>query len=242
MLASVAVTTQDKTLELKARALAESLALPFASNADYLLRLSSEKLELVKPDSQTTPLFVDFSSFVFRQGKEPIVKAVGAKGNYKPFVLDVTAGLGQDAFVLAASGCRVSMCERSKVVAALLQDGITRASESSTLNEIVARMTLVQADALSYLQDLRIQPDVIYLDPMYPESGKRAAKRKSMTFFRDILGDDLDAHKLLDAALGKASKRVVVKRPFKAGFLNEQKPSAQMLGKTTRFDIYIPIH
>ncbi|GHM54843.1 hypothetical protein ECZU51_35130 [Escherichia coli] len=52
-----------------------------------------------------------------------MAKAVGIKGDYLPDVVDATAGLGRDAFVLASVGCRVRMLERNPVVAALLDDG-----------------------------------------------------------------------------------------------------------------------
>ncbi|WP_457998882.1 class I SAM-dependent methyltransferase, partial [Klebsiella michiganensis] len=57
---------------------------------------------------------------------EAVAKAVGIKGDYLPDVVDATAGLGRDAFVLASVGCRVRMLERNPVVAALLDDGLAR--------------------------------------------------------------------------------------------------------------------
>lgn len=241
MLASVSVTASEESVREKARALASSLNLSFTTTAttDFILLMTPEQLELREANSKKKPLVVDFSSFVFRQGKEPIVKAVGTKGAYHPTILDLTAGLGQDAFVLAASGCLVTMCERSPVIAALLQDGLARASQDATLSPIVQRMTLLQIEAADYLQKLEVQPDVIYFDPMYPESGKTAAKRKSMTFFRNLIGDDNDAEEVLELAREIALKRVVVKRPLKAKPLGTKKPSVSIKGRTTRFDLYL---
>ena len=66
---------------------------------------------------------VDFASdaLTFRRlhgggKKEAIARAVGVKGQNVPSVLDATAGLGRDAFVLASLGCNVSMVERSPIV------------------------------------------------------------------------------------------------------------------------------
>ena len=42
-------------------------------------------------------------------------------------MLDATAGLGRDAFVLASLGCQVTLIERVPAVAALLENGIERA-------------------------------------------------------------------------------------------------------------------
>ncbi|MGL9773657.1 MAG: class I SAM-dependent methyltransferase [Sodalis sp. (in: enterobacteria)] len=55
-----------------------------------------------------------------------VAKAVGIKGQGLPDVVDATAGLGRDAFVLACLGCRVQMFERHPVMAALLKNGLRR--------------------------------------------------------------------------------------------------------------------
>jgi 16S rRNA (guanine1516-N2)-methyltransferase len=240
--ASCAVAPSDKTLLEPAQKLAGRLELAVTTlgnaNTDFLLVLTPERLELHKPGENTKGLYVDFSDFVFRQGKEPITKAIGLKGSYKPRVLDCTAGLGQDAFVLAAQGSEVTLLERSSLIHALLNDGLARALQNPQLAEITSRMTLHHQDAQGYLETLKEMPDVIYLDPMYPESGKAAAKRKSMRFFRDLVGDDLDAERVIKKALSLEVKRVVVKRPLKAPPLANLKPQGTIKGKTTRFDIY----
>lgn len=242
MLASLAVAPATEALLESAQALAFRLKLPLVSveevRYDFLLVCGSERLELHKPAEKTQPLFVDFSNFRFRQTKEPLVKAVGLKGDYKPQVLDCTAGLAQDAFVLALQGCKVTMLERSGLIHALLEDGLARASKDPKLAAIASRMILIQQDALEYLHDMRDKPDVIYLDPMYPESAKSAAKRKSMRFFRELIGNDLDAEAVLAKALTLGVKRVVVKRSLKALVLMKEKARGSLKAKTTRFDIY----
>ena len=60
-----------------------------------------------------------------------------------------------------------------------------------------------------------------------------------MRVFQSLVGSDDDADKLLPAALNAAIKRVVVKRPAYAGFLNEQTPSMQLTSKANRFDVYV---
>jgi len=73
---------------------------------------------------------------------------------------------------------------------------------------------------------------------MFPERQKSADVKKEMNASHSIVGADLDADRLLPLALEKAQYRVVVKRPRKAPFLNNQPPSYQLEGKTSRFDIY----
>lgn len=182
----------------------------------------------------------------FGGGKgQMIAKAVGIKAGVLPHVLDVTAGLGKDAFVLASLGCRVQLLERSPVVHALLADGLERANliaaaQDHDLLNILQRMKLLALDSRDYLAGLAEaeRPDVIYLDPMFPEREKTADVKKEMRAFHQIVGKDEDAGDLLHSALRSARYRVVVKRPRKAPFLGGQAPSYQLEGKSSRYDIY----
>ncbi len=180
----------------------------------------------------------------FGGGKgQMIAKAVGVKAGVYPKVLDATAGLGKDAFVLATLGCHLQMLERSPVVHALLQDGLTRARSDfgdHELARIIARMELLSADSQDYLTQIMDadRPDVIYLDPMFPDRNKTADVKKEMAAFHHVVGQDDDAHSLLEKALAKANYRVVVKRPRKAAFIANKTPSYQLEGKSSRYDIY----
>lgn len=182
----------------------------------------------------------------FGGGKgQMIAKAVGIKAGVYPHVLDATAGLGKDSFVLATLGCRVTLIERSPIVHCLLQDGLHRArmgaaQEDPELAAVMQRMQLVEQDSRTYLADLSPEhyPDVIYLDPMFPERHKSADVKKDMAAFHSVVGKDMDADDLLPLALARVNYRVVVKRPRKAPLLNNQTPSYQLEGKSSRYDIY----
>lgn len=173
---------------------------------------------------------------------QSIAKAVGIKDKIRPLVVDLTAGLGGDACALAGLGCKVVMTERHPVVAALLEDGLARGmmSADSGDRDLIARMSLVKMAAAEWLDTLADEqrPDVIYLDPMFPERRKSAKVNKNMQVFHQLVGDDPDADSLLPLALEKARYRVVVKRPSHAPFLNNRKPGLSMEGKAVRFDIY----
>lgn len=176
----------------------------------------------------------------FGGGKNQLIaKAVGIKSKEKPFILDVTAGLGRDAFVLATLGCTVLMCERSPIIYALLEDGLKRAEKEAWFQAL--NLTLMHADATDYLSTLTDEnrPDVIYIDPMFPEKNKSALVKKEMRALRDVVGDDTDAEKLLSLALSVAKKRVVVKRARLAPVLANEKPSLVFEGKSCRFDVYL---
>lgn len=179
---------------------------------------------------------------------QPLAKAIGLKSGKNPTVIDATAGLGRDAFVLASLGAQVMLIERSPILAALLEDGLGRAFHDAELKTIVSeRMNLVTADAIEWLTQLPTEqhPDVIYMDPMYPHRNKSALVKKEMRVLRELVGDDEDSSQLLHVALTCAKHRVAVKRPRTApilsgSILNNRKPSSTVESKNTRYDIYVP--
>lgn len=228
--------------------LAERWQLVSDDDATMALVLTPERLELRKRDEpKLGAIYVDFISGTmahrrrFGGGRgEAVAKAVGIKGSYRPNVVDATAGLGRDAFVLASLGCRVRMLERNPVVAALLDDGLQRGYQDAEIGPwLRERMTLLHASSLTALAELDSPPEVVYLDPMYPHKQKSALVKKEMRVFQSLVGPDLDADALLPAALQMADKRVVVKRPDYAGWLNEHKPSMAIETKSNRFDVYV---
>jgi 16S rRNA (guanine1516-N2)-methyltransferase len=194
-----------------------------------------------------TCVIVDFSTGAMRHRRQyggglgqPIAKAIGVKSTYLPHVLDATAGLGRDAFILASLGCTVTLLERSVIAAALLTDGLARAQENVELKEIIARMTLITTAAQDYIAGLDKKYDVVYLDPMFPEHAKSALPKKEMQAFQALIGTDEDSATLLPLARQVAHKRIVVKRSVNAPWLNKEKPHYSLSGKSTRFDIYLP--
>lgn len=175
---------------------------------------------------------------------QAIAKAVGVSGRFLPRVLDLTAGLGGDGFVLASLGCRVSLVERHPLICSLLRDGINRAREEGesdpSIRDLMNRLDLIECDSLEILSDITIdqRPDVIYLDPMFPHRKKSAKVKKEMQAFQYIVGSDIDSDGLLERALEIARYRVVIKRPSVAKFLGDKKPTYSLEGKSTRFDIF----
>jgi 16S rRNA (guanine1516-N2)-methyltransferase len=168
-----------------------------------------------------------------------IAKAVGVQSGVRPSVLDATAGLGRDAFVLAELGCAMTLIERQPLIAALLEDGLARARMDSEVAPIVARMHFLRGNAIELMRGWADEPpQVIYLDPMFPHRDKSASVKKEMRLFRPLVGDDDDAPVLLAAALALATHRVVVKRPRKAPNIAEMKPGYVLEGNASRFDIY----
>ena len=172
-----------------------------------------------------------------------LAKAIGAKSKSNaPKVIDATAGLGRDAFVLASLGCEVTMLERSRLLFIMLDRAISVAKENPLTSEIASRMKLHQQDSIEYLSshsELSNIADVIYLDPMFPHEKRKAQIKQEMITCREVVGDDLDAAELFEAASKVAIPRIVVKRMKSAPFISSATPSQQFIGKTNRFDLYL---
>ncbi|MBH2036761.1 MAG: class I SAM-dependent methyltransferase [Pseudomonadales bacterium] len=226
---------------------AERLGLQAQADADFALQLGAEGLQFVELGPQAPgAVRVDFVEGAVAHRRlfgggtgQMIAKAVGVQSGVRPQVLDATAGLGRDAFVLASLGCAMTLIERQPLIAALLEDGLARARQSVEVAPIAAQMRLLQGNAIELLSAWAYEaPQVIYLDPMFPHRDKSALVKKEMRLFRPLVGDDLDAPALLAAALALASHRVVVKRPRKAPCIEGAKPSYVLEGKSSRYDIY----
>lgn len=211
------------------------------------LLLTESGLSLNLPDVGK-PLFIDFTGGKlahrrrFGGGRgQPLAKAIGLKAGHNPTVIDATAGLGRDAFVLATLGCKIDLLEHQPILAALLEDALQRATADPSTAEITARMRLYATNSLSYLDRLSREdyPEVIYLDPMYPERDKNALVKKDMQILHQLVGADQNADELLLLALKRCDKRVVVKRPSKAPTLAGLKANYTLNSKNTRYDVYL---
>jgi 16S rRNA (guanine1516-N2)-methyltransferase len=231
-----------------------SLGKPNHSEPSFVFILSKQGLALAQvAHDNLLSIRADFYSPTvnYRRQKgggkgQMIAKAVGLKSASAPHVLDATAGLGGDAFVLASLGCTVSMTERVPEVRALLVDGLRVAGEWASVNDqslvaILKKMTLIESDAAIYMQRLEAskKPEVVYLDPMFPQERKSAQVKKEMHVFHQLIGSDPDAECLLQIARECAQKRVVVKRPRIAPFLAGLEPNYILEGKSNRYDVYL---
>ena len=206
----------------------------------YCLSLQKSVLQLLDKQERFTPFFIDFDSEALLARRqqmnihnEMIAKACGLHKQQGLSILDATAGLGRDAFILACLGAEVTLLERNPVVHALLSNALQRAARQ----DIVEQMTLVHDDAKHYCES-QPQFDVVYLDPMFPDKKKKALAKKEMQIFQAFI-DDADSDDLLAYALPCARKRVVVKRPNHAEPLSGQQPSIIFKGKSHRFDVYL---
>jgi hypothetical protein len=144
------------------------------------------------------PFFIDFEASLIRRAatvtSELVVKAMGKSPAAGSLVWDLTAGLGRDAFLLAASGYSVRMYERNVILHSLLSDALDRLSksESSSSAAISKRMFLNGLMDSSIESDLPLdRPDLVYLDPMYPSGtvGRKSAVKKETQMLRRLVGE-----------------------------------------------------
>ena len=170
---------------------------------------------------------------------QALPKAIGMKNNPVPNIVDATAGLGRDAFLLASLGAKITLIERSKHMHQLLLQGMENARlENQETAEIISRMTLIYGDAKELLPDMA--PEIILIDPMHPERKSSALVKQDLRQIREIVGTDEDSSELMQIALASATKRVVLKWPQKAPpMANIPNPSHQITGKSTRYDVFM---
>lgn len=197
-----------------------------------------------------------------KQAKNKDVQSEETNGEYPsdaPIAIDATAGLGQDSFLLAAAGFTVYMFEQDPIIAALLEDALDRAKSDPALANIIERMHLFTEDSISALQRLgtslsrdkqtpqtsdsqpylSVKPDVIYLDPMFPERTKSAAVKKKFQLLHYLEHPCENEEELLGAAMNIQPRKIVVKRMAKGPFLAGKKPSYSIKGKSIRYDCYV---
>lgn len=250
---SFAITSNEASLIATAQELAKKNLLPFVEYFnrkcfDYVLTLNSTGLSLEDIKRKLGSLKIDFlnGKLTYRlrhlkDQKQLLARAMGLKVNFNPAILDATAGLGSDSFILSQLGYPILLLERSPIIFLLLKDALNRALSHPNIPPF--SMKIINIDALIYLKKiiagLEPSPDIIYLDPMYPHSNKSALVKREMRFLRQLVGDDSDAPELLKQALISTKQRVIVKRPRLSNYLAEIKPHHSLLGKKHRLDVYL---
>src|SRR6056297_3685403 len=129
----VAIATTDKTLNAECKNISQAFSIPFFNGEappDYLLTLAKTHLSITKyGDKKLNPFYIDFceGKLAYRGARanmELLSKAIGLKKLSRPTVLDTTAGLGRDGFLLASLGCDVLMLESNAILFLLLDDAL----------------------------------------------------------------------------------------------------------------------
>lgn len=179
------------------------------------------------------------------RAQEPLLRALDWHSEAPQTLFDLTAGLGRDSLMLLHAGFTVTMFERDPVLQVLLGEAVKRFQAEKPVD--ASRLTFIAEDAGAYLTRLIVGnvngnasvPDLIYMDPMYPEREKSALVKKELRIIRNRVGADHDSEILLEKALQTGAKRVVVKRPSHAPFVGDKSPHHSVESPNTRFDVYM---
>lgn len=173
---------------------------------------------------------------------EMLIKAAKFKGLEQPLcAIDATAGFGEDSLLLAAHGFKVELYEYNPIIAAMLFDALERAKRISGLSGITTRMTLHHENSIGALKTLDYSPDIILLDPMFPERQKSALVKKKFQILHHFESPctDEEAELLLKSAFEANPRKIIIKRPLKGPFLANIKPSYSLSGKAIRYDCIV---
>ena len=243
VIASMSQAYDDKALQISSKlgvALSSQRTVKGIHDTAFVLYITQKQLWLYVTAQNHTPITIDFSSHDYHPitTRDLLAKALGIKRNYRPHIIDCNAGLARDAYAIAQLACPVTLIERHPLIHLLLEDGLKRLENP----QIQQSMELIEANSIEWLHQYNnpTKPlEVIYLDPMFPHSSKSRLVKKEMQWLQQLCGADADSPELLDIALQKATKRVVVKRPRKAPALEGPTPSHTIDGKTIRYDVYM---
>ena len=169
---------------------------------------------------------------------ELLVRAAGKPASDGRPGVDMTAGLGEDSFLLAAAGHRMLLFERDAVICALLSDALRRAAEVPELADAAGRITLTCDDSTAAVASLSETPAFVYLDPMFPARQKSGLVKKKFQLLHLLEAPCADESALFTAALAAQPDKIIVKRPRKAASLAGRRPGYSFSGKTIRYDCY----
>lgn len=211
-------------------------------NFDILLSMDENGLALV---SENMKLYGDFSKSIKRIKQsnlqnEMLIHAAKIKGKKENLTaLDATAGLGEDSILLAAYGYTVELYEKNPIIAELLKDAMERAKKISELKDIIERMKVHNEDSIIAMQKIQFNPDIILLDPMFPERTKSALIKKKFQILHKIENPCSDENELLSSAIKANPKKIIIKRPLKGEYLAGIKPDYSLKGNSIRYDCII---
>jgi 16S rRNA (guanine1516-N2)-methyltransferase len=195
--------------------------------------IKDEHLCLIwEKDNQTLQIPLDWKQ---RKGiglKSDLLKRALGKHKTPLLVCDGTAGLLRDAIHFVGLGHQVLCFEKNIDLAKALQQGLELLP--------IEGLRLLAGDFVALAKN-ELRPDIVYLDPMFPEKKKTALAGKESQLLQSLCAypEPAEEEQLLDAALATAKSRVIVKRPRKAKALACRKPHHEILGKAVRYDVYL---
>ncbi len=156
-----------------------------------------------------------------------LARATGVTTNSSLVVLDAMAGWGSDGLELASLGADVTMVEAAPEVWSLLRQRITDSG--------IPIAALHCGDSWSLIEQTGW--DVILLDPMFPERGRKGLAKLPMQRLKEVAcEDDRPLAEWVAHALRHTRSRVVLKRRRTEKVIG--KPDWRIEGRSIRFDVY----
>lgn len=249
---NIYVYSEHKSFMNDAQNLAKHLNIGVIDNYDemttrlkdsLILRFSKEGLSL---DSGHLSLREDYITMLPRVKAdmwkhEILAKAAKFKNYDGPLRgIDATAGLGEDALILAAAGFEMTLYEQDPVIAALLKDAIRRGKKHPELKNIVSKMKVIEGNSIELMPKLLDEVELIYLDPMFPERQKSSLIKKKFQVLQKLESPCMEEEELLNSAMKVHTRRIVIKRPAKGPFVANVKPDYSIDGTAIRYDCISP--
>lgn len=240
---SIAIYTEESSCIDDCDQIAERLNINYVLESDLdkfdvVILVEKERMGLWRPQQNEKPVYLDFNDRSYQSRisrSNPLHKVIQSR--HKLDILDLTAGFGHDAYCFAGFGNSVLMCERSPIIATLLEYALKNFKNPAHIRN---KLSLYQGDSrqllLEYINSGK-KVDLVYIDTMFPVGENSALVKKDMRILRDVVGDDPEDD-LLNSALKVARKKVVIKRMKKSSFYGDQSPDEQIRGKSNRYDIY----
>jgi 16S rRNA G966 N2-methylase RsmD len=193
-------------------------------NHDFELDFHDENLTLT---TNNQSVFCDFVSAKYlTEVRQNYSRAEGVyaflktltKNHERLSILDMTAGLGRDLFKFVLAGHKVTAFEQDPVLYLVLRDGVKRFLKSKDREKIKKQFKLNHefhcdlhfGDSVQYLKDSNAHFDLIYFDPMFEDSRKKAAPKKHMQIIKElVLQNYKDKETVLLEALNRTNTLVL---------------------------------
>ena len=177
---------------------------------------------------------VDYNLFSFEHiTSNPFFKIFKA-GNYEKTIVDASAGLGRDSYLIHQLGHRVHSIEINPTLFELMHDGKSALGENPDWE-------LHQGSCEDILHTLD-QINIIYFDPMFEHPKKAKAQKYTQVIQHYCMTDHAQNGLIIDFLIGFAREnhlKLVIKQPQKRSSLTIPKPHHRIpSGKFCEFWIY----
>lgn len=199
-----------------------------------VLMFKEGRLVLTSGDAQGHPLQLDYQSkyesFISRSSapKGPLAKALGLGKKANLTVHDGMLGAASDSLLMLSWGLNVHSFERVPEIYLL------NWFQYQYFKKLYPDLHF----QISYgdVRDSKGAADVLYLDPMYPQTRNKRLSKKEMQFFNQVAGKDSDEQEVFEWAMEQDYARAVIKRPLKADVFKI--PTHSFESKAIRYDMY----